>query len=148
MKASDLLESLRKRGVRIQARDDRLIIDAPQGVLTVSLRHEIATRKPELLKLLVETRQPFRVLSDGPYAGFFVQEENARPDPVRAQQALAETQAWRERETQWLRDVLRVDSKRKLGVELQGSRRLISTSAPSPPRRWSSLSSCGRKKQG
>ncbi len=111
MKASDLLESLRKSGGRTQARDDRLIIDAPNGVLTESLRHEIAARKPELLTLLGEPRQAFKVLPEGPYAGFLIAVEVPRPDPVRAQEALAEAERWRQKRAVWLRDILGVDSR-------------------------------------
>src|SRR6266849_6172249 len=53
MTARDLLAQLRERGVQLKASDaDRLIIDAPKGVITQDLRDALATYKPELLEIL------------------------------------------------------------------------------------------------
>jgi hypothetical protein len=47
-----LLESLAHRGVRRSARDDRLVVDAPRGVLTAEDRAELGRHKREILAAL------------------------------------------------------------------------------------------------
>jgi len=50
--ASELLADLRARGVVVEARGDRLRLDAPAGVLTDELRDVVRAHKPRLLALL------------------------------------------------------------------------------------------------
>lgn len=49
MTISELLASLRARGVVLTARNDHLVFDAPVGVMTPELRDLLAERKAELL---------------------------------------------------------------------------------------------------
>src|ERR1700687_2089377 len=56
MSPAVLLTELRQQGAIIHARDDRLVIDAPSGVLTPELRERITTHKRELLTLLANRR--------------------------------------------------------------------------------------------
>lgn len=52
MTAIELLSDLRSRGVQIEAKGDRLRIDAPRGVLDRETRKKLAECKSELLTLL------------------------------------------------------------------------------------------------
>lgn len=49
---SRFLSGLKERGIQIHARDGRLQITAPTGVVDAELREELAKRKPELLAAL------------------------------------------------------------------------------------------------
>jgi len=52
MTLADLLTDLAARGVILTAEDDKLIIDAPHGVITSELRERLAEWKPALLDYL------------------------------------------------------------------------------------------------
>lgn len=52
MNAAQLLTELKGRGVMLEAKGDRLVIDAPKGTVTPELREVLAERKAELLTLL------------------------------------------------------------------------------------------------
>lgn len=52
---ADFLSSLRERGVRVSVEGDRLVCDAPPGVLDEGLRTELAARKSELMALFSES---------------------------------------------------------------------------------------------
>ena len=52
---AELLSSLRERGVRLSVEGDRLICDAPAGVVDEELRAELAARKAELMTLIAES---------------------------------------------------------------------------------------------
>ena len=56
MNARELLSSLEADGVRLSIKGDRLVLDAPTGVLTASRIEELRPHKPELLVLLSERR--------------------------------------------------------------------------------------------
>ena len=60
MTALELIAELRERGIRINARDGELELDAPAGALTGDLREELGRRKPELLRLLSWSRRAAR----------------------------------------------------------------------------------------
>ena len=60
MNADLLLTDLLARGVRITAAGERLIVDAPKGVVTDELRQSIADHKLELLALLDGDPRPAR----------------------------------------------------------------------------------------
>jgi hypothetical protein len=51
--ARTLFEDLRRRDVDLEVEGDRLVVDAPAGVITDGLRAVLAEHKPNLLKLLV-----------------------------------------------------------------------------------------------
>jgi hypothetical protein len=52
MIAIDLLTELRLRGATVEAAGDRLVVEAPKGVLTPAIREALAKHKSELLSLL------------------------------------------------------------------------------------------------
>ncbi|BAI74310.1 enterobactin synthetase component F (plasmid) [Azospirillum sp. B510] len=52
MSLEELLSSLDRQGIRLSARDGRLVVDAPAGSLTEELRGQLAARKGDLLTLL------------------------------------------------------------------------------------------------
>lgn len=53
MTARDLLTQLRNKGVQLETPNgDRIVVDAPKGVITEELRYALATHKAELLSLL------------------------------------------------------------------------------------------------
>jgi hypothetical protein len=54
MTAAAILAELRRAGATIEARDGRLRIEAPEGILTAELRTTLGERKSELLDLLRE----------------------------------------------------------------------------------------------
>ncbi|MBC8422883.1 hypothetical protein H8E07_02050, partial [bacterium] len=56
MNARELLSSLEADGVRLTIKGDRLVLDAPKGVLSPSQIEEIRPYKPELLAILSERR--------------------------------------------------------------------------------------------
>lgn len=47
-----VLQQLRERDIRLTASGDRLVVDAPRGVLTEQLRDALRERKAELLAIL------------------------------------------------------------------------------------------------
>lgn len=57
MTARELLENLRNKNVHLEVSDERLIVDAPAGVITDVLRATLAERKPKLIKLLKRERR-------------------------------------------------------------------------------------------
>lgn len=62
MSARALLRELRGLGVILEADGDRLLVDAPAGVVTDGLRATLNQHKPHLLKLLEwERRMPDEV---------------------------------------------------------------------------------------
>ena len=60
MNAGLLLADLLARGVRLVATGDRLIVDAPKGVVTDELRQLLTAHKLELLALLEDDPRPTR----------------------------------------------------------------------------------------
>jgi TubC N-terminal docking domain len=52
MRVPSLLVRLRATGVSISGEGERLVIDAPKGVITAELRAEVASMKFEILRLL------------------------------------------------------------------------------------------------
>ncbi len=56
MKASALLEDLRRRDVTLEADGDRLLVDAPAGTMTDDLRAALVENKEDLLELLARER--------------------------------------------------------------------------------------------
>ena len=56
MTARELLSSLEADGVRLTIKGDRLVLDAPEGMLTPSRIEEIRPYKAELLAILSERR--------------------------------------------------------------------------------------------
>ncbi|NEP59740.1 MAG: non-ribosomal peptide synthetase, partial [Symploca sp. SIO2G7] len=55
MNRKQLLSELDKRGVKLSLNNERLIIEAPKGVLTPELRDSIKEYKPEIMGLLRQT---------------------------------------------------------------------------------------------
>lgn len=55
MTIAELLDELRRFSVRLTARDDKLVVDAPPGVITPSLADAIRTNKAALLALFSRT---------------------------------------------------------------------------------------------
>ncbi|MCH7591186.1 MAG: hypothetical protein IH989_00190 [Planctomycetes bacterium] len=49
-----LLEQLQERDIRLSANGDRLVVDAPRGLLTAQLRETLLDRKAELLAILAD----------------------------------------------------------------------------------------------
>lgn len=60
-----LLEETERRGIRLEARGDRLCVEAPAGAVTPELRDELAHQKPALLARLAPPRG-FITLKNGP----------------------------------------------------------------------------------
>ena len=60
MSAGLLLADLLARGVRLTAAGERLVVDAPKGVVTDDLRQLITIHKLELLSLLEDDPRPTR----------------------------------------------------------------------------------------
>ena len=58
MTASEVLAELDVRGVELAAHGDRLVYDAPAGVMTAELRDRVKACKPELLEMLVDEPEP------------------------------------------------------------------------------------------
>lgn len=56
MTARALLADLRRRGATVQACGGRLVIEAPKGRVTETLRQSLAAHKNELLTLLTDNR--------------------------------------------------------------------------------------------
>ncbi|HEY1579971.1 MAG TPA: amino acid adenylation domain-containing protein [Terracidiphilus sp.] len=52
MSLIELLSDLRSQGVVLSVDGDRLSCNAPKGVMTAEIRNELASRKPEILRLL------------------------------------------------------------------------------------------------
>lgn len=52
MTATELLTTARSAGIRLEARGERLHVEAPAGALTPALRDQLAQQKPALLALL------------------------------------------------------------------------------------------------
>jgi hypothetical protein len=52
MRAETILSTLRRRGIRLRADGDQLVVEAPEGVLDESVRAAIRDHKPELLRLV------------------------------------------------------------------------------------------------
>ena len=74
MNAPALLDTLQRVGVVVEARGDRLHIEAPAGVLDGELRCELKRLKPELLHILqAQPAQPLR----STYAGEMYDPERA-----------------------------------------------------------------------
>lgn len=57
MNATVLLDDLRAQGVSLEAEGERLLVDAPAGVITDEVRTELAELKSKLLKLLAWERR-------------------------------------------------------------------------------------------
>jgi hypothetical protein len=57
MSTQEFLSALRARGISISTCDGRLIVEAPEGAVTVELRGELIKRKAELIATL-EPPQP------------------------------------------------------------------------------------------
>jgi hypothetical protein len=50
--ARELLASLRRSGIEVSVREDRLRVEAPRGAVTPEIRQRLADRKQELIELL------------------------------------------------------------------------------------------------
>ena len=57
MSIAEFVSDLRKLDVRLSVEGQRLRVNAPKGVLTDSLRAQIAERKQELLQFLSDYEQ-------------------------------------------------------------------------------------------
>jgi hypothetical protein len=77
-----LFRDLVRRGVRFAAHDDRLVIDAPRGVLNDAVKAALAAHKPEMMKLVRDRRPLAEVAADRlPLIRFTVRETgNTRRD--------------------------------------------------------------------
>ncbi|MDP9457096.1 MAG: hypothetical protein CYG60_22190 [Actinobacteria bacterium] len=60
MKARDLVADLRRRGVELVPDGDRVIVDAPAGVIDERVRELLAENKPAIVKLLQWERRKRR----------------------------------------------------------------------------------------
>ena len=109
MSPGTLLEYLRSHGAHLEVRNGRLLVEAPPGILTLELKAELAARKAELLALLVPASRRTTGMAGGPYAGFLFPTGDPAPDPMRAREALAGAERWREKRAEWLRRLLRSD---------------------------------------
>ena len=65
MTARELLASLEADGVRLTIKGDRLVLNAPKGVLSAARIKEIRPHKPELLAIVSE-RRPQPTLEERP----------------------------------------------------------------------------------
>ncbi len=57
MNATELLDDLRSRDVNLEADGERLLVDAPAGVIAEEIKAALAELKPKLLKLLTWERR-------------------------------------------------------------------------------------------
>lgn len=57
MNATELLDDVRSRGVNLEGDGERLLVDAPAGVITDEIKAALAELKPKLLKLLAWERR-------------------------------------------------------------------------------------------
>lgn len=57
MNATVLLDELRSQGVSLEADGERLLVDAPAGMITEEIKATLAELKPKLLKLLTWERR-------------------------------------------------------------------------------------------
>ncbi len=57
MNARQLLAELEQAGVILAPRGDRLHVDAPKGVVSDEIRHQMVRHKPELLRLVQESTE-------------------------------------------------------------------------------------------
>lgn len=64
MSATTLVRSLERMGVRLRAQDDRLVLDAPRGVLTDEVKAELRARKPEVLRIVRQRRPLAEIAAD------------------------------------------------------------------------------------
>jgi hypothetical protein len=62
MNAQEILKYAKKIDIRLSARGSKLIVDAPKGQLTDSLKSELKAKKPALLKLLSKSSQPNKAI--------------------------------------------------------------------------------------
>jgi hypothetical protein len=62
MNAQEILQYAKKIDIRLSARGSKLIVDAPKGQLTDSLKSELKANKPALLKLLSKSSQPKKAI--------------------------------------------------------------------------------------
>ena len=62
MNAQEILQYAKKIDIRLSARGSKLIVDAPKGQLTDSLKSELKANKPALLKLLGKKNQPNKAI--------------------------------------------------------------------------------------
>ena len=56
--ANNFLADLRKAGIIVRANGDRLVVEAPAGLVTTQLRDELARRKTTLLFALRDSTEP------------------------------------------------------------------------------------------
>jgi hypothetical protein len=64
MSVAELLTTIRAAGIQLEARGDRLHVDAPRGVLTPHLRDALARHKSELLTVLSPSRGFMTLMPD------------------------------------------------------------------------------------
>jgi hypothetical protein len=57
MSTAAFLEALHARGISISANDGRLLVEAPEGLVTPELRRELLRRKTELIAALDAVQQ-------------------------------------------------------------------------------------------
>ncbi len=57
MNATELMDDLRSRGVSLEADGERLLVDAPAGVIADETKAALSELKPKLLKLLTWERR-------------------------------------------------------------------------------------------
>jgi sulfur transfer complex TusBCD TusB component (DsrH family) len=65
MTLRDLLTETRNAGIQLEARGDRLHVEAPAGAVTPELRAALVAHKPDLLAVLAPSRG-FVTLKNGP----------------------------------------------------------------------------------
>ncbi len=58
MSAHEIIERVQQVGIRLAARDGKLVIDAPRGAITADLRAMLVEHKDELLRLLAANDRP------------------------------------------------------------------------------------------
>ena len=58
----EFVRGLNQRGVRVEARAGRLIVDAPRGVLTLEDRKALQAQKPGILRLLARRCEAERLV--------------------------------------------------------------------------------------
>ena len=65
MTAKEILQEIRNLGGRLEARGDRLHVEAPKGVLRAEHRDALAAFKPELLALLHAKSEDGELMASG-----------------------------------------------------------------------------------
>lgn len=81
MTAKQLVEALKRQGVRFEAAGDKLRINAPKGLLNERLKALLTRYKPEIMAVLQEREHPAAVIKAFCFACFKTHGKQGRYQP-------------------------------------------------------------------